>query len=78
MGWAQTASIPEETVAFNSPEGWAMAYMTASSLNLGTTPRALRYRLAKYDLSRHRLNNGGLDQPTQSSQPHGGGGASMG
>lgn len=50
----------------------------AAAQALGLTPRALRYRLAKYDLSRHRLNNGGLDQPTQSSQPHGGGGASMG
>lgn len=43
MGWAQTNPIPEEAVAFDSPEGWAMAYMIASSLNLGTAPpRATR------------------------------------
>lgn len=50
----------------------------AAAQALGLTPRTLRYRLAKYNLSRHRLDNGDLNESAQSSQPHGGGGASIG
>ena len=35
---AQTVIGTQDEVSFESPEGWAMAYMTASSLNLGQTP----------------------------------------
>jgi hypothetical protein len=35
---AQTVLGTYEDVSFESPEGWAMAYMTASSLNLGQIP----------------------------------------
>lgn len=34
----QTVIGTHETVEFNSPEGWAMAYMTAATLNLGQMP----------------------------------------
>ncbi|GAB5499606.1 MAG: hypothetical protein PsegKO_19170 [Pseudohongiellaceae bacterium] len=37
-GQAQTNLSTQEIVEFDSPEGWAMAYMTASSLNLGQMP----------------------------------------
>lgn len=36
--FAQTTVGTYEDVGFESPEGWAMAYTTASSLNLGQTP----------------------------------------
>ena len=35
---AHAEPIPKESVAFDQPEGWAMAYMTASTLNLGMGP----------------------------------------
>jgi hypothetical protein len=37
-GTAQTVIGTQDEVDFDSPEGWAMAYMTASSLNLGQLP----------------------------------------
>lgn len=36
--FAQSTIGTYEDVRFESPEGWAMAYMTASSLNLGQNP----------------------------------------
>lgn len=37
-GSAQNIIGTHETVDFDSPEGWAMAFMTAASLNLGQLP----------------------------------------
>lgn len=37
-GLAQITNGTHEVVDFDSPEGWAMAFMTASSLNLGQLP----------------------------------------
>ena len=38
LGFAQIVIGTHEDVDFESPEGWAMAFMTASSLNLGQLP----------------------------------------
>jgi len=38
IGYGQLETGTNEKVDFDSPEGWAMAYMTASSLNLGQLP----------------------------------------
>ena len=41
LAQAQTG-LTEQKVAFDSPEGWAMAYMNVATLNLGLTPANAR------------------------------------